>query len=1263
MPTQEQAEKAWKHGNKGKKYYDAMTEEQKKAMWQYGYDRKLVDTSKLGPGALSEYQKYVNPSKPEYAMQASIVQAKPKQYYQTQNEKIMSAITPSLVKNMASQAPEQIAAKKQPVIPAPPVKQISGRRLEDIEGNIKQPIPIRTNALDRSQDQYSEGKNFKRSEAVLAGLASAATLGAPNKALQQELKPGQQGYYIAGNIAGSIMPGAGLANAAGKGLAKLGAGKLVQNLGGGAIAGAAFDTTQGIVEGDTGAELAKRVGRGALIGGAIDVATMGAGKLIGKAIQGLKAGKLAKIPIQEAIKADIKPGTNVISQGKYKVKNTALDKAIDDYNKAIETIQNHFGTNELRTDEMARIKTELGIDLDSIVKNMEDAEKGINVREIGQRRNLANVAGVKDLPNINKAVLSPETKPKGINTLPMENKSVTGQINKGIDEAAATKTTVKEIDKIKQVHSTIRNLKQQLDVASNPDEIKALKKELAAQRKTVKEFNNANRQTLVQKIQNLVKNSDNWKDKKGLTGTMRLQREPWDRNIVDIAGEDGKKIKREIFDKIHENEAASTRFKNSSRAKVKALNLSKKESEIVQQVGEGKLAITDIPQGINAQKVQNAVNTFRQFYDEIIDVANDVLIRNGYEPVGKLQNYFPHFDGGDPLMKALGIKLDDMELPTDINGITHTFRPGKQWFGNFIKRTGDKTTFDAVAGFDRYVEGISNIIYHTDDIKTLRTFVDELRLKYSGDEIAKRVADIREMDIPESEKEDLIGKLLSGGNTHLSNAVADLEEYTNVLAGKKDLADRAAERWFGRPIYSIVNNVTNRIGRNMTAISPSSWLTNFIPVTQSLATTSKKAVAQALDDTVKNVVKNDGFVDKSTFLTNRVGSEILDKTVIDKAGDVLSAPFKWIDNFTANVVTRAKYLEGIEKGMQPEEAIRQADDWAAKIMGDRSKGAQPTLFNQRNPITRVLTQFQLEVNNQVSFMLKDLPREYMKNGVNPQSVKALSSVVSQLALYSWLYNEMYEKATGRRPAADIVGIALDLKEDLQNPNLKKSEAGLNLAKNVAETLPFSSTFTGGRIPIGTPLASFGKAAKGAYEVAVGERDAKTGLAQAGKDLAKGAAYIVPPFGGSQIVKTSEGLSAVNQGGVYKTNAAGEKTLQYPIEKNTKNKVQAAIFGKSSLPETRAFYDNKIKALGIDQTKAYEYAVNSGINPKVVYEQIIALRQLQPDKNHKGVTDAQKINSISLNKKLSEHQKRIMIKLFVKTEEGKKLLDNKLGASK
>jgi hypothetical protein len=685
-------------------------------------------------------------------------------------------------------------------------------------------------------------------------------------------------------------------------------------------------------------------------------------------------------------------------------------------------------------------------------------------------------------------------------------------------------------------------------------------------------------------IQDLVRNSDSWKDKGGVLGPLKLQRETWDRNIIDIAGkEDGEKIRKALFEPVHDNEAVRIRWMNEERDKIRKLNLNSEESALVQRYGEGKLLDEELQTLTkNPERIKSAVKVFGEFYNKVLPMANEALIRNGYKSVGKLGNYFPHFDGSDPLLKALGIKLDVTDLPTDINGLTHQFKPGKNWFGNFLKREGDQTTFDAVQGADRYIEGISKVIYHTDDIKNLRDFTRALRMKSLPEGIQERVHQIlNDTTLSMNEREALANEIISEGRTHLSNAVADLDEYTNVLAGKKDLADRSAERSMGRQMYNITNAVMNNVGKNLVAINPASWLTNFIPLTQALATTNKKAVLRSLNETMRNIVKNDEFINKSTFLTNRIGSNILDKGVSEKASDVLAAPFKWIDNFTSQVVTRSKYLENVEKGMKPNDAMKHADRWASNIMGDRSLGAQPTLFNQRNPIKRAFTQFQLEVNNQLSFLFKDMPREYAGNK------KMLGSAIGQLMIYGWLYNNLYEKTIGRRPALDPIGIAFDFGKDLVNPNLKKGQALTNLGENALNSLPFTGTAFGGRIPVGSAFENIGKGLKGVYDVATGNKDLKTGLPQAGYDVAKGASHIVLPFGAGQIFKTAEGISAVNSGGKYSTNAQGEKSLQYPIAKSLGNYVKGGLFGKSALPETQEYYNNNRRALSPSQTQAYE----------------------------------------------------------------------------
>jgi hypothetical protein len=312
MPNQDEAKTIYNAIKKNGKLYDRLNEEGKKAYWQYSADRKLVSIDKLNDAGKAEYQKYVNPSQPQYAMQASIVE-KPQQYIQTQNEKIMSAVTPQGIKNMISQSPEQIATKR---VETPKVLTTADKRRLLNERNLGKydpqekvqttgkaglaKVPTASNRMipvGKAGIIKTQARDFNGIDAALLGALDTTTFGALNIKNDAAIKA-NKGAFTAGQVAGYIAPGAALTNTAGKGLAKLGAGKLLQNLGGSAIAGATIDTGQGLVAGDTGKELAKRVGRGALIGLAADGALMGIGKA-GQAI-------LKKFSIPKDLEIEIK---------------------------------------------------------------------------------------------------------------------------------------------------------------------------------------------------------------------------------------------------------------------------------------------------------------------------------------------------------------------------------------------------------------------------------------------------------------------------------------------------------------------------------------------------------------------------------------------------------------------------------------------------------------------------------------------------------------------------------------------------------------------------------------------------------------------------------------------------------------------------------------------------------------------------------------------------------------------------------------------
>lgn len=705
-------------------------------------------------------------------------------------------------------------------------------------------------------------------------------------------------------------------------------------------------------------------------------------------------------------------------------------------------------------------------------------------------------------------------------------------------------------------------------------------------------------------------------------------RETMERNSYDIFDKahraEAEQLNEAFFKPVHKDVADKTNYVNTLRERVAKLNLNQQESALVQMMLEGetgaaadyihanKIKVTSKLQG----KVANGVAEFRAIYDDMYNRICDSLIENGmWDSVpGYLKNYAPHFTLDKPdtaLMRvrfALGLGKDSsLNLPTDLAGITDDFKPGKKWFGNLLHREGEITDYDAVAGFDRYVETASDVIFLTNSVQNLRALEDALRYRLSDEGTKAKINEIRnnptldglqrhqQIEQAYDPNQDNVSKLYAQKKQGMGGYVSNLHEYINNLAGKKARADRGWEEMIGRQMYTVAKNIEGRVAANMIAMNPGSWITNFIPITQAGGEVSTANLIKAMRDTVKSAVKDDGFTDGSVFLTNREGTQFLDRTLTRKISDIAGMPMEAIDHFTSNVVTRAKYLQNIQNGMDVQEAFDNADTFAANLMADRSKGAQPTAFNSVNPVRKVFTMFQLEVNNQLSYLFKDLPRA-------KQSVPKLAWAYTKVFTGAYLYNAVYHQLTGRDSAFDpisMIGDAFDLDpleliaeafglgDDDDKDKKKKSgvDIALDLGENIAEQIPFvGGLIGGGRVPIFSAVPDVGKL-KSEHENGY---DPKRIALDAGKGLANSAAYLLLPFGGGAVKKALEGAATVYAGGSYSLDKNGEKILQFPqYGQSPRDWAQAMLFGKSSLPGAQEWADDDYQSLNADETKAFD----------------------------------------------------------------------------
>lgn len=776
--------------------------------------------------------------------------------------------------------------------------------------------------------------------------------------------------------------------------------------------------------------------------------------------------------------------------------------------------------------------------------------------------------------------------------------------------------------------------------ANNILKVYEAEKPVFEMKNALKKLGDKTKESYREAARNVLEGSEKWKDKIGFN----FARETPERNFVDIAGKkEGEFVNREFITPIHEHEAAATRMKNELRGEVKKLKISNQkaydlsgieieapgldkkqkatEATLVQLYGEKLIRKEDLEfLGADVAKIENAVQTLRGIYNQLIEKANNELIRHGYEPIEFRKDYFPHFSEEKPdgmiakIGSFLGIDVKKDELPTDIAGLTHTFKPGKKWFGNALQRTGKTTEYNAVKGFDIYIEGVADIIHHTEDIQKLRAFESELRFKYSDNGIKERVKAVRESDIPDTIKDELIDKIYKEGNIRLGGLATWLRNYTDQLAGKKSQFDRVFEQGLGRGIYNTTKAIENRIAANMVALNPGSWLTNFIPLVQA-GELSPKYVIEGMAQTMGNRFRKvDDITDISSFLTNRKGSDVLWKSGMEKVQDFLTKPMELIDRFTSQALVRAKYAEQIAKGVNPEDAIKTADRFAADIIADRSKGALPTMFNSKNPVSKIFTMYQIEVNNQWSHLLKDIPR-------SKENVAQVALAFTNFAVGAYIFNDVYESLVGRRPALDPISWANDFAGDATGKKLpnyaealwaalkgegldlgleevdKKSGGGTikSLGENMAQDIPFvGGLLDGGRVPISSAIPDRDILKTNAGNLATGDVNRKKGWMAIGKELAKPITYIAPPVGGGQAKKMIESTAALIRGGSYGIDNDGEEKLRFAVDADLGSAIKGLAFGQYAIGNSGDYVDSGFKMLSAKKTRAYKALTETGM---------------------------------------------------------------------
>lgn len=635
-----------------------------------------------------------------------------------------------------------------------------------------------------------------------------------------------------------------------------------------------------------------------------------------------------------------------------------------------------------------------------------------------------------------------------------------------------------------------------------------------------------------------------WKDK----NKALLNRETPMRNIEEVAGKNAGKAREFFFDRVAkatqdlENFVASTKKDIESKIE-KGLGIlpGSEEDKLTFRFGEGRMTLDELKAATpNWNNIIEADKYFRSLYDTLLSKINETITKYGYEPILKRNNYYTHYQDIGNIFSSLGAIARSERLPAWLNGLTADFRPGKQFFKYAQPRLGNEYTESAIGAIDRYLVPAARQIYNTDVIQRGRALYNTIaEAVRKNDELAP---------------------------THLADFLAWLDDYVNTLSGKKSLMSRGTEGMFGRQLYGVIDTIKKKTSANLIAGNISAALTNYIPLTQALAATDKPSFFKGLMEAVTHPLTeaNNYTIDgiQSSFLRRRFPYDRLVKTTVENIQEKAGSPFTMVDKFTSTAIVTGKYFEGIKNGLSPTEAMRIADEFAMRVIGDRSFGQMPQFF-QNQGIMGLFTQFQLEVNNQLSFIFKDLPTYAGTEGSKLKTAGKLAEV----AVYSYLFNNIFEWATGRRPAFDPLYTLSKSIEIWSEDRGSVNDKAQKTISAVFDNLPFVSILSGGgRIPLlaGIPSAQ--------------ELSANPVMA----GLKMGLVYGLPA-GGYQLYKTIQGMDSYLKG--YTETPTGR--VKYPVEETLSNLVRSVLFGQYSTPQANRYYEGGETALGEEQSSTFK----------------------------------------------------------------------------
>lgn len=599
-----------------------------------------------------------------------------------------------------------------------------------------------------------------------------------------------------------------------------------------------------------------------------------------------------------------------------------------------------------------------------------------------------------------------------------------------------------------------------------------------------------------------------------------------------------------------------------------------KESAAIQQFGEGlrdRASLVKEFGEAKAEKIIEADKWFRQKYDLILYRVNKarsyVYPNNPEKQIARRQDYYRHFR---ELQDGFAGLKNIFETPAGIDnklaGTSNLTKPKSKWASFMQKRLGNKTEYDAVGGYIDYV-GAAEYAANVD------TNIGRVRL------LAESLA----------EQGNKTGK-------DYNNMIQFLTRWADDLSGKTNFLDRGVQEATGRKLFKTADWINRRVKANTILGNASSSLAQATALPAGIASTGEKNFIKGAVRLFSDIGKADSPMRQSTFINERYFDAFnkFDTGLFNNTKKFAAWMVTALDELSTKTIWNAHYEKALSIGNK--NPIQYANDKTRSIVAGRGIGEVPLL--QRSRIVQMVAPFQLEVANQWPLM-----KELYGEG---------AGTMAKFLVYSFVVNRVLSKVRGSDVSFDPINAIMEGVKSVEEDDTigqRTKKIGGRLFGEVLSNVPLGQTAaltypeygkkdvlkTGIDLP--TREKFFGK----------GDPTRFGGGMLMTQGLQDPLYRLLPPFGGSQIRKTLQGINTVNQG--YGETQSGRVTT--PVGRSFRNYLQGGIFGKGAIPEMREYYDQNRRPLGDEQSEKFRLLGGS----REYYDKVQAERQAEKEKKN------------------------------------------------